>query len=165
MFDGMVLYEPPVAATIPLGGDALQRARAALTAGKPGRAMKIHLRDIVRVNRRTVATIRLFPPVWRRLRAFAAAQISDDEAIEALGVGLDRYANVDVPACLLGGANSPANLREGLDALAQVLPCVEYTVLLNGHGHAAHLTAATEVAWAVEDFADAVLDQTEPRHW
>jgi alpha-beta hydrolase superfamily lysophospholipase len=33
---GMVLYEPPVAVTEPLGGDALVRAKAALAVGDPG---------------------------------------------------------------------------------------------------------------------------------
>lgn len=155
-FAGMLLYEPPVAVDRPLGGAALRRARAALAAGKPGRAMAIHLRDIVQAPRWLVALVRLLP-VWRRMRAFAPAQISDDAAIEALGVGVARYAEVDVPTCLVGGDRSPANLRERLDALAEVLPRVESVVVLRRQGHAAHLTAPTEVAWVVEDFADAVL--------
>jgi pimeloyl-ACP methyl ester carboxylesterase len=44
-FTGMVLYEPPVAVTEPLGGEALRQARAALDAGDPGRAIAIHVRD------------------------------------------------------------------------------------------------------------------------
>lgn len=159
MFAGMVLYEPPVAVDGPLGGQALLRARAALDAGKPGRAMAIHLREIVQAPRWLVMSARLAPSVWRRLRAVAPAQISDDEAIEALGVGLARYADVEVPTCLLGGDRSPANLRERWEALARVLPRVRSVVVLRRHGHAAHLTAPTEVAWAVEDFADTVLGQ------
>jgi pimeloyl-ACP methyl ester carboxylesterase len=156
-FAGMLLYEPPVAVERPLGGEALRRARAALDAGDPGRAMAIHLRDIVRVPRWQVAAVRLTPSIWRRLRAYATRQVVDDEAMEALGVGLARYAGVDVPACLLGGERSPANLRDRLDALAQVLPHVVSVVHLRRHGHSAHLTNPIEVAWAVEDFADTVL--------
>jgi pimeloyl-ACP methyl ester carboxylesterase len=155
-FAGMLLYEPPVAVNRPLGGDALVRARAALAAGRPGRAMAIHLREIVQVPWPTVAALRLAPSAWRRLRAFAPAQIADDEAIESLGVGLHRYAGLNVAACLLGGARSPKNLRQRLDALGHALPRAE-TVILRRHGHAAHLTAAIEVAWVVEDFADTVL--------
>ncbi|GLH99949.1 alpha/beta fold hydrolase [Phytohabitans aurantiacus] len=158
-FAGLVLYEPPVAVDAPLGGQALLRARAALEAGKPGRAMAIHLREIVKAPRWLVTSVRLAPSVWRRLRAFAPAQISDDEAIEALGVGLARYAAVEVPTCLLGGDRSPANLRQRWEALAKVLPGVRSVVVLRRHGHAAHLTAPTEVAWAVEDFTDSVLEQ------
>jgi pimeloyl-ACP methyl ester carboxylesterase len=156
-FAGILLYEPPVAVTRPLGGQALRRARAALDGGKPGRAMAIHLREIVRVPRWQVAVIRLFPSVWRRMRAYARPQIMDDEAIESLGLGLDRYAGIDVPACLLGGTRSPANLRERLDALAQVLPRVVSVVHLRRQGHAAHLIAPIQVAWEIEDFADTVL--------
>jgi len=156
-FAGILLYEPPVAVTRPLGGDALRRARAALDAGDPGRAMAIHLRDIVQVPRWQIAAIRLTPSIWRRMRAYAPPQIMDDEAIEALGVGLDRYAGIEVPTCLLGGDRSPANLRDRLDALAQALPRVTSVVHLRRQGHAAHLTDPIQVAWAVEDFADAVL--------
>lgn len=147
---GMLLYEPPVAVDRPLGGAALRRARAALDAGKPGRAMAIHLREIVEAPRFSSG---------RKLRPYAAAQVSDDEAIEALGVGLDRYAGLDVPTCLLRGDRSPANLRRRTEALAAVLPRQVPRVVLRGHGHAAHLTAPIEVAWAVEDLADAVFPE------
>ncbi|WP_173055691.1 alpha/beta fold hydrolase [Phytohabitans houttuyneae] len=157
LFAAMLLYEPPVAVTSPLGGEAVLRARAALDAGHPGRAMAIHLREIVQAPRWLVRAVRLSPSTWRRLRAFAPAQITDDEAIEALGVGVDRYAGVDVPTCLLGGDRSPTNLRQRLDALAEVLPRLQSVEILRGQGHAAHLTAPTEVAWTIEDLAETVL--------
>ncbi|WP_203791485.1 alpha/beta fold hydrolase [Paractinoplanes rishiriensis] len=147
LFAGMLLYEPPVAVDRPLGGAALRRARAALDAGRPGRAMAIHLREIVEAPRLSG---------WRKLRPYAAAQISDDEAMEALGVGLDRYAGLDVPTCLLRGERSPANLRRRSEALAAVLPRLLPGQVLRQQGHAAHLTAPIEVAWAIEDLADAV---------
>jgi hypothetical protein len=58
--------------------------------------MTIHMREIVGMPRALVMLIRLAPPLWSRMRAFAPGQIADDEAIEALGVGLDRYACLDV---------------------------------------------------------------------
>ena len=54
-FAGMVLYEPPVAVAEPLGGEALRRARAALDAGDPDRAITIHMREIVGAGRLVVA--------------------------------------------------------------------------------------------------------------
>jgi len=50
-FRAMVLYEPPVAVDEPLGGEALRRARAraALDADDPDRAIIIHMREIVGV--------------------------------------------------------------------------------------------------------------------
>jgi pimeloyl-ACP methyl ester carboxylesterase len=97
-FAGMLLYEPPVAVTGPLGGDALRRARAALDAG-------------------------------------------------------------DLPVLLLGGARSPARLRAGLDALANVLPQLDSVVILAKQGHLATLRAPGQVAAVIASFADRVLQR------
>ena len=153
-FRAMVLYEPPVAVDEPLGGEALRRARAALDVGDPGRAITIHLREIAGGGRLGVAAMRLVPPVWRFVRGQAAAQITDDEAIESLGVGLDRYARLDLPVLLLGGDRSPAHLRRRLDALAAVLPRLDSVVVLQGQGHLANLRAPGEVAGVVAAFAE-----------
>jgi pimeloyl-ACP methyl ester carboxylesterase len=153
-FRAMVLYEPPVAVGEPLGGEALRRARAALDAGDPDRAITIHLREIVGGGRLGVAAMRWVPPIWQVVRGRAAAQITDDEAIESLGVGLDRYAGLDLPALLLGGGRSPAHLRRRLDALAAVLPRLESVVVLEGQGHLANLRAPGEVAEVIAAFAD-----------
>jgi len=156
MFAGMLLYEPPVAVTGPVGGEALRRARAALDAGDPDRAIAIHLRDIVGSPALIIAVMRLIPPVRRAMRRHAAAQIADDEALESLGVGLDRYAGLDLPVLLLGGARSPANLRTRLDALAAVLPRLDSVVIMPKQGHLATLRAPEEVAAVIASFADRV---------
>ena len=72
-FGAMVLYEPPVVVGDPLGGGALRRARAALDAGDPDRAIAIHLREIAGVPRLMVAAMRRVRPVWRVVRGHAAA--------------------------------------------------------------------------------------------
>jgi pimeloyl-ACP methyl ester carboxylesterase len=153
-FRAMVLYEPPVAADEPLGGDALRRARAALDAGDPDRAITIHMREIAGVGRLMVAGLRRLPPAWQVISGHAAAQIVDDEAIESLGVGLGRYARLDLPVLLLAGDRSPAHLRARLDALAAVLPRLEEVVVLEGQGHMANLRAPGEVARVIAAFAD-----------
>src|SRR3954451_20111379 len=70
------------------------------------------LLDQFSVYRYTRPTYRL-GPTPRGAEAMAtetaAAQISDNEAIESLGVGLDRYAKLAVPALLLGGAKSQSH--------------------------------------------------------
>src|SRR5258705_543332 len=98
-------------------GAALRRARAALDAGDPDRAIAIHTRDIVGSPAALVMLMRFVPPIRNTMRRFASSQIADDEAIESLGVGLDRYAALDLPVLLLGGERSPAHLRARLDAL------------------------------------------------
>jgi pimeloyl-ACP methyl ester carboxylesterase len=153
-FRAMVLYEPPVAVDEPLGGEALRRARAALDAGDPDRAIVIHMREIAGVGRLMVAGLRRVPPAWRVVRGHARAQITDDEAIESLGVGLDRYARLHLPVLLLGGDRSPAHMRRRLDALAAVLPRLEEVVVLQGQGHLANLRAPGEVAGVIAGFAD-----------
>lgn len=156
-FAGMVLYEPPVAVTAPLGGEALVRARAALDAGDPGLAMQIHLREVVQAPGYLVRLLPLIRPFWRRMTAFAAGQISDDIALESLGVGIGRYAHLGVPALLLGGARSPEHLHVRLDALAHVLPRLESVVILKGQGHIANARAPAKVARIIETFADTVM--------
>ena len=161
MFFGMVLYEPPVAVTEPLGGDALIRAKAALIADDPGLAMDIHMREIVRAARHLVRLLRLVGPLWRRMATFAPGQIQDDANIESLGVDIDRYAGLNVPALLLGGARSPKHLRIRLDALASVLPNVDSLVVLPHQGHLANAFAPRKIANIIAAFADRVPPKPE----
>jgi pimeloyl-ACP methyl ester carboxylesterase len=125
-----------------------------LDAGDPDRAITIHTREIARSGGLVVAAMRLVPPIWQVVRGYARAQIVDDEALESLGVGLDRYARLDLPVLLLGGGRSPAHLRERLDALAAVLPRLDSTVVLPAQGHMANLRAPGEVAKVIAAFAD-----------
>ena len=153
-FAGLVLYEPPVAVSSPLGGDALRRAQAAIERQDPGRAMAIHLREIVRVPGYQFALLRLFVPLWGRMKQTAASQIADDAALESLGVGIDRYRSLNVPTLLLGGARSPHHLRMRLDALEEVLPRVDSVVILERQGHIANVRAPSKLAAIIEGFAD-----------
>lgn len=152
-FRGLVLYEPPVAVDAPLGGAALTRARAAIDADDPSRAMAVFLREIVGTAPLAVSAMRAIPPLWRSQCRHAAAQIADTEAIESLGVGLDRYRALAVPTLLLTGDRSPAHLRARVDALSTALP-VSATVTLRGQGHLATLRAPRLVAETIAEFAD-----------
>ena len=75
-FVGLVLYEPPAAVSSPLGGDALRRAREAIERQEPGLAITIHLREIVRVPGYQVTLLRLFVPLWGRMKRLAVSQIA-----------------------------------------------------------------------------------------
>jgi pimeloyl-ACP methyl ester carboxylesterase len=155
---GLILYEPPVAVTRPLGGDALVRAREALAHGNMSQALMIHLRDIVKFPLPLVLLIRLSPG-WKELCAVMPAQIADNEAIEALGVGIQRYARLTMPTLLFGGTRSPAHLRERLAALGQVIPQAQST-LIRGQGHMANLEAPEQVAQLVREFAEEIFSAT-----
>jgi pimeloyl-ACP methyl ester carboxylesterase len=160
-FAGAVLYEPPCVIGPPLGGEALTRAQAAVTAGKPGRALAIFLRDIVRAPawaaRMSGATVPLLP----RLGRLAAHQLHDCAAIDEVGLRLDAYAGIDVPVVLLGGERSPAHLGERLDALERAMPNTE-RVRLRRQGHAANSLAPARVAEVIAGLGDEVLRTPSP---
>ncbi len=117
-FAGLFLYEPPMPTRELLAGPAGVRARSALDAGDPVEAMRIHMRDIVRMPANTVDEMFADARVRAAFAACAPAQIADDEALDALGVGIDRFATLETPTTLLEGGLSPAHLRERLADLA-----------------------------------------------
>ncbi len=116
--------------------------------------MTIHLCEIVRMPGYQVVLMRLFVPLWHRVKRVAASQIADDAALESLGVGIDRYRDLNVPTLLLGGAHSPRHLRVRLDSLREVLPRVEAVVILKRQGHMANVRAPSKLAATIEGFAD-----------
>jgi pimeloyl-ACP methyl ester carboxylesterase len=155
-FAGMVLYEPPVAVTRPLGGDALARANQQLQAGHSDRALRTHLADIVGVPRLLITVLRTLRPLWHQVVLYAPGQICDDNELESLGVGIERYARLVVPALLVGGTRSPKHLRVRLDQLAAVLPNVSSVVIFSGQGHLANARAPKRLATVIADFAATV---------
>ena len=163
-----MLFEPPVAIGPPPGaeapggdapggktpgGEPLDRARAAVAAGQPGKAMQIFVRDVVGCSAPYAWAVRPLVAVSPRLRALAPRQISD---LDGVGPRLDVYARIETPTVLLGGERSPAHLGERLDALAAVMPHAE-KVILARRDHSAHLRAPDEVARVIETLADRVL--------
>ncbi|ARF81311.1 alpha/beta fold hydrolase [Kitasatospora aureofaciens] len=155
-FAGLWLYEPPLPTRELIAGAAGVRARAALDGGDPMEAMRIHMRDIVRVPGGLVDAMFADPQMRAALSPCAAAQIAEDEAIDALGVGIDRFATLGTPTTLIEGELSPAHLRERLADLAAVLPDAR-VVTLAGQGHAAHITAPGALADSIRDAAARVL--------
>ncbi|MFH8384750.1 alpha/beta fold hydrolase [Kitasatospora sp. NPDC018058] len=151
-FAGLVLYEPPVPTGQLVAGPAGARARAVLEAGDPVEAMRIHLGEIVRVPAYLVDAMVADGHLREALCTYAAAQIAEDEALDALGTGIDRFAALGTPTTLIEGDLSPAHLRERLADLAGVLPRAR-VVTLTGQGHAAHLTAPDALAATIRDAA------------
>jgi pimeloyl-ACP methyl ester carboxylesterase len=154
-FAGAVLFEPPVAIgpPSPAGNAALQRARAAATAGKPGKAMQIFVRDVVGMPAFSAWLVRPLVAVIPRMRALAPRQLSD---LDGVGLRLASYARITTPTVLLGGERSPAHLGECLDALAAAMPGAQ-KVTLARRDHSAHLRAPGEVARVIENLAGKVL--------
>jgi pimeloyl-ACP methyl ester carboxylesterase len=153
VFAGAVLFEPPVATGPAPGGDALERAKAAIAAGKPGAAMQIFVRDVVGMPASQAWLMRPLTAVIPKLRHLAPRQITD---LEGLGQRLGVYAQIRTPTVLLGGERSPAHLGDSLDALATVMPGSEKVILAH-RDHSAHLKAPGEVARVIETLAGKVL--------
>jgi pimeloyl-ACP methyl ester carboxylesterase len=155
---GLVLYEPPVPAGIPLGGDHQARAEAALAAGDADTALYIFFHDIVGFGDDLIDPMR--SPKWRAgweyMQTVLPAQLEDNRAIRALPVGVDRYAAITVPALLLRGTQSPKHLHDRLAALAAALPH-NSVVDLPGEGHNANMSSPQLVADAIDAFARKVL--------
>lgn len=155
-FAGAVLYEPPCVIGPPLGGEALMRARAAMAAGKPGQALDIFLRDIVRTPAWAAWMSGAFVPLVPRLGRLAPHQLDDCAAIDEVGLRLEAYARIEVPVVLLGGERSPAHLGERLDVLERVMPNTE-RVRLRRQGHAANNLAPDRVAEIITRLGDKTL--------
>ncbi|MFI5931454.1 alpha/beta fold hydrolase [Actinoplanes sp. NPDC051494] len=152
LYSGAVLYEPPIVIGEPLGGDRLRPARAALDAGRPGRALAIFLRDVVRMPA-PAAFLAGFVVGRSGYRDRVVRQLDDNDAIDALGVRLSDYAGIRLPVLLIGGDRSPGHLAERLNALAAALPRGR-RLTMHGQGHSAELRAPARVAAAIEKFID-----------
>lgn len=155
-FAGLFLYEPPLPTRSLVGGEATRRVRAALAAGDPAEAVRIQLRDIVRIPADTVDVLAAAPGGTAALAARVLAQLADVEAVDALGIGVDRFGALSLPTTLLEGGESPPHLRERLADLAAVLPDAR-VLTLPGHGHVAHRTAPDELARVIRETAARVL--------
>lgn len=151
-FGGMVLYEPPIPTDELVAGEAGVRARTLLDAGDPVEAMRVHMRNVVRMPAEMVDAMFADARARAMFAAVAAAQIADDEALDALGTGIGRFAALDIPATLVEGADSPSHLRERLADLAATLPDAR-VVTLAGQGHVANLTAPDTIARIVGEAA------------
>ena len=155
-YAGAVLYEPPLVIGEPLGGTKLAPARQALAEDKPGRAITIFLRDVVRMAPLPARLAGFFIGRHPEYRKRVVRQLDDNDAIDALGVRLAEYAKLDLPILLLGGDKSPAHLAERLDALGRALPRSRRLVM-HGQGHNAERQAPGRVAKAIATFIDEEL--------
>jgi pimeloyl-ACP methyl ester carboxylesterase len=115
--------------------------------------MQIFLRDVVELPSREAWLVGKLVSVSRRYRDLVPRQIADMQAIDDLGVRLDAYAQINVPAVLLSGDRSPAHLIERLDAIEQVMPNAERLVMHN-LDHGADLKAPQEMVRAIEQVRD-----------
>jgi pimeloyl-ACP methyl ester carboxylesterase len=151
-FTGAVIFEPAAVIDKPLAGndgEVLAQARAALAAGRPGKAIEIFIRDTIELppwQARLAAAGAALIPKYRRL---IPCRLDALEALDRLGVRLDTYARITVPTLLLGGDRNPAHIVERLDAIERVMPQAR-RVVMAGRDHGADLKHPKQIAGIIE---------------
>lgn len=158
-FAGAVLYDPPLVADglpfVHVPG-TIDRARAAVAAGKNGKAFAVFARGVLRLPAPLAWLSAVLASTVPRVKSLVPAQIEDGAAIEQLGNRLDAYAGIKVPAVLLTGEREQGDLHARLAALAQAMPHAE-RVAMPKQAHSANRRAPAEVAEVVQGLANRVL--------
>src|SRR4249920_2329734 len=80
-YSGAVLYEPPIVLDEPLGGAKLEPARAAIAAGRPGPALRVFLRDVVRTGPLLAAVAGMVLTAKPEWAGRVERQLDDNDAI------------------------------------------------------------------------------------
>ncbi|MBT2585929.1 alpha/beta fold hydrolase [Arthrobacter sp. ISL-95] len=155
-FIGAVLYEPPVTVHGEPWDGPLAKATAAFRAGKPGAAMRIFARDIVRTPAWVAWAGGALVGIIRKYRELVPGQIFDTKAIHDLGIRLPAYGTIGVPVLLVSGERSPKHLGERIDELQLALPQAE-KVVLRKQGHTANQKAPADLAALITAFYEKLL--------
>jgi pimeloyl-ACP methyl ester carboxylesterase len=145
-FAGAVLYEPP----LPIDDSPTPGRSEMLTALDEGRhedAVEAWARRSVRLPAPAVEAFKV-SPAWPRAVEAIWTMRREGEALRGLHGDDHRYAHVAIPVRLLLGTETPPHHVDAIRRLERQLPNSR-TVMLEGHGHSAHLTAPELVAAAV----------------
>lgn len=123
----LALYEAPFIvddSRPPIPNDFLARLKALTASDRRGDAVRLFLK-LVGVPAIFVALMR-FMPVWSKLAAVAPTLVYDITILEdnqrGKPLSATRWATVTVPTLVVVGGKSPAWMRHGMHALADVLP-------------------------------------------
>jgi pimeloyl-ACP methyl ester carboxylesterase len=131
----LAIYEPPLIVDRehrePLPADMLERITALVESGRDGEAVKVFMRA-VEVPAFAITLMRLMP-VWSKLKGVAPTLRYDFTLMRGLQQGhqppADRWSTVTMPTLVVDGGKSPAWMRTGVRALADVLPGATYQTL------------------------------------
>lgn len=145
-FAGAVLYEPP----LPIDDSPTPGRAEMLTALDEGRyedAVEAWARMSVRLSEPAIEAFKA-SPAWPRAVDAIWTMRREGEALRRLHGDDHRYAHIAVPVHLLLGTETSPHHVDAIRRLERQLPNSR-TVMLEGHGHSAHLTAPELVAAAV----------------
>lgn len=146
----LIIYEPPLPIHGPVVGSAFADFRSAVEREDLDEALKIGLRNLIRMPEQAIEGFRS-SPLWSGTAALTPTWIPECEEMSRLEPGVARFADMAAPTLLLLGTETPAHHVHATRALESILPTARIAEL-TGQGHMAHLTATDQVVAAIEKF-------------
>jgi pimeloyl-ACP methyl ester carboxylesterase len=131
----LAMYEAPFIvddSRPPLADDYLARLQGLVEADRRGDALRLFMREGVRLSRVFVALMRLMP-AWSQLEAVAhtlpydAAIVFDYQKGRPLPA--EHWSSATMPTLVAVGGKSPDSMRNAMQALADVLPNAKHRTL------------------------------------
>lgn len=136
----VAVYEPPFivdSSRAPITPDYLAQLAGHVAANRRGAAVKLFMTEGIEVPRFVVTLMSLFP-MWKRLKGLAHTLPYDAICMAGTQSGnplpADRWASLTAPTLVVDGGKSPVSMRNGVKALADLLPTARY-VTLEGQTH------------------------------
>ena len=131
----LAVYEPPFvvdAASPALTTDFTAQLESLLAAGRQGDAVELFMTAAIGMPAEQVASMRR-APFWKSLDAVAPTLAYDNAIMAGVAAGqplpTDRWPGVTIPTLVVNGGASPADIYNGADALAALLPNAQRRIL------------------------------------
>jgi len=135
----LVVYEPPLRwAEQGDPRNMVGRVRALIDDQGPEAAAELFFREEGRLDDEGLAHLKTLP-VWGPMVELASVCVREWDAIIDADLRIDRYGELSAPTLLLAGSENLDHPSMATEELSTTLPDVR-TVVLEGHGHQAHLT-------------------------
>jgi len=135
----IALFEPPYVAVSPDDkvppDDAEMKLTNFVRQGKRGEAVKYFLTNVMGMSGIAVFLFKQFgKSLWEKNESVANTLSYDVAVMGNYSVPKKITASINVPTIVIGGENSPRNLRKAVEAVAQSIP-QSHIKLLKGQNH------------------------------
>lgn len=149
---GLILYEPPLHAFHQerFVEDIWERIRSAAEEDRYDDALSIFLAEEGGMPDEVMAEVQA-TPYWDHMLEHTPHSVTEWEALVHERLEVDRYRDISVPTLLLAGTETQDHPSFATQALDDLLPNAR-TVMLDGQGHGANLSAPDLVAQEIVEF-------------